>query len=59
MSYGIFPCLVASIKVKRCNVLSSDVAFKVGAATDVKWLVLQVHYKDVHLFTGAGALSVN
>ena len=48
-----------SIKVKRYNVLPSDVAFKVGAATDVKWLVLQVHYKDVHQFTGAGALSVN
>ena len=35
-----------------------DVAFKVGAETSVKWVVLQVHYKDVHLFIGAGNSSI-
>lgn len=30
--------------------LPKDVAFKVGGNTEIQWLVLQVHYKDVSLF---------
>ena len=30
---------------------SQGVGFEVGGDTDIKWLVLQVHYKDVTQFT--------
>jgi len=30
--------------------LPSGVGFKVGGDTDIQWLVLQVHYKDVSSF---------
>ncbi|ELU10262.1 hypothetical protein CAPTEDRAFT_156752 [Capitella teleta] len=30
--------------------LPADVGFKVGEESDIPWIVLQVHYKDVHRF---------
>lgn len=33
-------------------ILPKDVAFKVGGDTDIKYLVLQVHYADVEQFKG-------
>ena len=34
--------------------MCADVAFKVGQSTNIKTLVLQIHYKDVAPFLGAG-----
>lgn len=35
----------------------SGVAFEVGGDTDIKWLVLQVHYKDVSQFVPPSRFS--
>ena len=32
----------------------ADVAFKIGGDTDIKWVVLQVHYKNVEPFLPPG-----
>ncbi len=36
----------------------ADVAFKVGKDTDIQYLVLQVHYKDVSRFLPPGKKNV-
>jgi len=38
--------------------LPDGVAFKVGGDTDIQWLVLQVHYKDVSSFQPPSQSSV-
>jgi len=34
------------------------VGFKVGGETDIKWLVLQVHYKDVTPFVAPSTCAI-
>ena len=39
--------------------LPAGVGFKVGGDTDIKWLVLQVHYKDVTPFVAPSKLILS
>jgi hypothetical protein len=36
----------------QINFFVSDVAFKVGGSTSIKYLVLQVHYSNIDKFQG-------